>query len=117
MAIRFIITITVVQLIISALAGFVWQKYWPSILAGSAVSLLNLWVLAIVWLFIFYKKSVAPSVGIVVIKYGILILIFSQIPQVRWIDQNAFVMGVLINPLALLIGGIIAKLNQNNRGN
>lgn len=90
---------------------------WVSIAAGSLISLVNLWVLAFAWYFIFYKKSVAPSISVVVIKYGILILIFSQIPQVKWVDQNALVLGVLINPLALIVGGILAKLTQKNRGN
>lgn len=114
---RFILIISVVQVTISFIASLLWPSFWASILAGSCLSLLNLWILSLAWLFIFYKKRVAPSVSVVVIKYGILILIFSRIPQTGWIHQNAFVLGVLINPVALLVGGILAKLIQNNRGN
>ena len=116
-ALRLIFSITFVQLILSILAILVWPEHWRSLSAGSALSLVNLWILSLAWVFIFYKKRVAPSIGIVVTKYGILILIFSQISQTGWINQNAFVLGVLINPIALLFGGILAKLLQNNRGN
>jgi hypothetical protein len=111
-----VLSITLVQLLLTVIACFFWAANWMSIAAGSALSLVNLWVLALAWVFIFYKKRVAPSISIVVIKYGILILIFSQIPQARWVDQNTFVLGVLINPVSLLVGGILAKLIQNNRG-
>lgn len=111
-----VLIISFVQIALTAVVGFVWADKWMSIAAGSAISLVNLWVLALAWLFIFYKKRVAPSVSVVVIKYGILILIFSQIPQTKWVDQNALVLGVLINPLSLLFGGILAKLIQTNRG-
>ncbi|MBL7557800.1 MAG: hypothetical protein JNM24_18365 [Bdellovibrionaceae bacterium] len=114
LAIRFIFWISLVQVLITGLAGFIWPLKWASITCGSAISLVNLWVLATAWYFIFYKKRVAPSVSVVVIKYGILILIFSQIPKVNWVDQNALVMGVLINPVALLVGGMLAKLTQKN---
>ena len=114
---RFVFLITAVQILLSALASIVWPTTWASIVFGSGISLLNFWILALAWLFIFYKKRVAPSVSLVVIKYGILILIFSQIPQTKWINQNAFVLGVLLNPVALFIGGILAKLTLNNRGN
>lgn len=111
-AFRFLIVITLVQLLVTVLTYFLWPQNWLSTLAGSLISLVNLWVLGFAWFFIFYKKRVAASIGVVVIKYGILILVFSQIPQVKWVDQNALVLGVLINPLALLVGGILAKLTQ-----
>lgn len=116
-AVRFVIIISAVQLVLSLAACLIWSPFWMSIAAGSAISLVNLWILSFAWVFIFYKKRVAPSIGVVVIKYGILILIFSQIPQTAWINQNALVLGVLLNPASLFIGGILAKLIQNNRGN
>lgn len=116
LAFRFIIWITAVQVFLTVLAGFFWPLNWISIACGSAISLINLWVLALAWVFIFYKKRVAPSISVVVIKYGILILIFSQVPQVKWVDQNALVLGVLINPVSLLLGGILAGFTQTNRG-
>ncbi len=111
-----VLIISLVQIVLTVIACFAWPLKWMSIASGSAISLVNLWVLALAWLFIFYKKRVAPSVSVVVIKYGILILIFSQIPQTKWVDQNALVMGVLINPVSLFLGGILAKLIQTNRG-
>lgn len=116
LAFRFILLITLVQTLLTGLACSIWPLKWVSIIFGGAISLVNLWVLATAWYFIFYKKRVAPSVGVVVIKYGILILIFSQIPKVTWVDQDALVLGVLINPVALLVGGMLAKLTQKNRG-
>lgn len=116
LAFRFIFWITGAQVLLTILAGVIWPLKWLSIASGSAISLVNFWVLALAWVFIFYKKRVAPSISVVVIKYGILILIFSQIPQVKWVDQNALVLGVLINPMSLLLGGILAKLTQKNRG-
>ncbi len=112
MAMRFIYIITLVQVTLCFFACLVWSTQWLSIVSGSAISLVNLWVLSLAWLFIFYKKRVAPSISVVVIKYGILILVFSQIPKTEWINQNAFVLGILMNPVALMIGGIITKLTQ-----
>lgn len=105
-----VIIISLAQALVTILACFLWSDNWRSVVAGSAISLVNLWILAFAWIFIFYKKRVAASMSVVVIKYGILILIFSQIQQVRWIDSNVFVFGVLINPVALILGGILAKL-------
>ena len=112
MAIRFIYIITLVQVTLSIFACLLWSTHWQSIGLGSAISLVNLWVLSLAWLFIFYKKRVAPSISVVVIKYGILILVFSQVSKTGWINQNAFVLGIVVNPVALMIGGLISKLTQ-----
>ncbi len=112
MALRFIYIISLVQVTLCFFACLMWSAQALSIVSGSAISLVNLWILTVSWLFIFYKKRVAPSISIVVIKYGILILVFSQIPKTEWINQNAFVLGILMNPVALMIGGIITKLTQ-----
>ncbi|NUM59564.1 MAG: hypothetical protein HUU56_13075 [Bdellovibrionaceae bacterium] len=80
-----------------------------SFILGNFISYLNFVVLAYLWSQIIYKKRVAPSIALVVIKYGILIYLFSKIPKTDWVRQNDLVYGILINPVAIVVGGFFLK--------
>lgn len=109
MTLKITAIITLIQVLLTILGYLAFSLKGYSFLFGSVISIVNFWVLAFLWHIIFYKKRVAPSFGIVVIKYGILVLIFSKIPSFNWINQNQMVFGILLSPLALVIGGLIIQ--------
>lgn len=114
---KFITGTIISQLILSLIWISIYPKQAISFIFGSGLSLANFLVLSFVWFFIFYKKRVAPSFSVVVIKYGILVLIFSKIPEWHDVDQNHFVFGVILNPISVFFGGLIAKVSaQTEKG-
>lgn len=115
MLIKILTTIFLFQLILSAIFTQIMAVDLLSFSLGGAISFINFAVLAILWMLIIYKKRVAPAVSVVVIKYGILIYLFMKIPQINWVHQNDLVYGIIINPVAVVIGGFFLKNISKNK--
>ncbi|MCB0369085.1 MAG: hypothetical protein KDD45_06435 [Bdellovibrionales bacterium] len=105
MVIRTLGIIFVAQLITSILVKFIFTLNAASFAIGGAISYINFVALAILWRVIIYKKRVAPAVIIVVIKYGILLYLLTKVIKISWINNNDLIYGVLVGPIALVIGG------------
>ena len=109
MILRIVTIILAVQIILSTILFYIMKLDLLSFGLGGFISAFNFAVLAFLWGLIIYKKRVAPSVIVVVIKYGILIYLFMKIPQISWIKQNDLVYGILINPAAVILGGFFLR--------
>lgn len=106
---KILLFIFIFQLILSFILYYTMPVNLESFVLGFIISYANFTALALLWQVIIYKKRVAPSVGVVVIKYGILIYLFMKIPQIGWINQNDLVYGILVNPVAVVVGGFFLK--------
>jgi hypothetical protein len=109
MILRIVTIILAVQIILSTILFYIMKLDLLSFGLGGFISAFNFAVLAFLWGLIIYKKRVAPSVIVVVIKYGILIYLFMKIPQISWIKQNDLVYGILVNPAAVVLGGFFLR--------
>jgi hypothetical protein len=116
MTIRIVTIIALVQVLLCGLCVLFFPIEPKSFGFGGLLSLLNFSILAYLWHNIIYKKRVARALIIVVIKYGILVYIFSQLSRWPWVNLNHLVAGILINPLALVLGGFIEKKLRKNAG-
>lgn len=115
MILRILSTIFLFQVILSVIFTQLLTVDLRSFGLGGLISFINFAVLAYLWLLIIYKKRVAPALSVVVIKYGILIYLFMKIPQINWIKQNDLVYGIIINPVAVVIGGFFLKNISKNK--
>lgn len=90
-----------------------------SVAFGSSLAFLNFILLVYLWKQIFKssKKRVALPVFLIVIKYAILIFAFIQISKGRLyfinfnrpLDGFDFALGVLTNPIAVIVAGFSHK--------
>lgn len=96
-------------LILVFVADFDKQLQNQSILIGSGVSLLNFILLATLWRLIFSgdKKRVALAILLIVIKYSILIWVLMVLPKALALNGLGFAVGILINPAAVIVVGLI----------
>ena len=84
---------------------------------GSFLAFINLALLAYAWKIIILgpKKSVAWTVFLIVLKYGILIWVLVKAPKMEWFDESSFALGVLVHPIAVLIGGFLNQILKSKK--
>lgn len=88
-----------------------------SFILGASLSFLNFILLILLWKLVFQKKNIALMFLTIVSKYAILAVFIVYAFSIDWLDKKIFVGGVLTNPLAILIYGIIfGFLPHNERG-
>jgi len=114
-ALRIINIVALVQLALTAALCFwsVDQKpQMASILWGSGVAIFNFSALVLLWRMIFQssKKRVALAVFLIVIKYAILVTVFVLVPRSIGLSGFEFALGVLTNPLAVILVGLNNRL-------
>jgi len=114
MALRVIGAVGFIQLVLTILAGGFFFAEHPklvSLLFGSGLSFLNFVLLVYLWKLIFRsnKKRVALAIFLIVIKYAILIWVFTQIPKEKSLEAFVFAIGVIINPAAVIGAGFSYK--------
>lgn len=80
-----------------------------SLLAGSAISLVNYSLLWYLWSFVFNKKNIALIIAVVVIKYSILILVLLKVSKTPWVNGIMFSLGILTNFIAIFTYGLTRK--------
>lgn len=87
-----------------------------SMIFGSTFAWVNFALLALLWRMIFEtsKKKVALVLVLIVIKYGILIGIFSNTSKITWLESMWFAVGIMANPISVIIGGLNYKLLMKN---
>ncbi len=92
--------------------------FWPKdpahqtglyIFYGSLISGTQFGLLYFVWWRIFTKKKIAPSVFAVVIKYALLGLALWSLQPLVWSEKSALTIGVLTNPVAIIIFALTKK--------
>lgn len=125
MQIRLILWVGVVQALLTSaaqLSFFPMSQDSTSLVFGGLFSFLNFILLTIIGgkILVGVKKNVALVIGLIVVKYGILIGILMFVPSFKWLQVVPFVVGVLINPMAIVIAGYISVkhskyLDQRNR--
>lgn len=104
--------LTVIGLFIAYLDST--QNLFP-LLMGSLVSLTNLSSPYAFYTYIFQKKNVALGIFIVVIKYAILGFLLWYFLSFLGLPLKAFLIGLIINPLALIFFAILHAKALNNR--
>jgi len=83
-----------------------------SFASGSILILLSFFLMGLAWGFIFQKKLIALSIGIIVFKYAILgIIIFTLVKQ-SWFDTLWFSLGVASLILSALVYGLQEALRE-----
>lgn len=83
-----------------------------SCLLGSAMMLINLLGLWILWTFIFSKKSIALAVLVIIFKYLILGLILWNLNQIQWMRPVGFIIGLSSLLLGVISAIIFKKLKS-----
>lgn len=94
------------------LYGFNAPQRANSFAAGSLLILLSFFLMGLAWGFIFQKKLIALSIGIIVFKYAILgIIIFTLVKQ-TWFDTLWFSLGVASLILSAFVYGLKEALRE-----
>lgn len=81
-----------------------------SYIFGAALSLVNFILLTVLWKFVFSKKNIALMFIGIVSKYASLAGFILYAFNTPWLDKPMFIIGVLTNPLSILIIGIFYGL-------
>lgn len=96
-------------LILTAIATAVFGLHrGASFAAGSGLMTLNIALLGWSWWRILEKKSIAWTVGIIVIKYAVLLSTIVFLSRTSWFDAVAAGLGVFSFVLAALASAIIS---------
>ena len=116
MKLFFIIQITVILAGSLIFAEIVDTKSAASFASGAGLILLNVAVLAFVWLYLIQKKLVAVSLTIIVFKYAILGVIIYKLLNLEWIQQSWFCVGLGSLVFSTLVYGFIAPEKDDEDG-
>lgn len=84
---------------------------------GGAVIVVNFLGIVYVWRLIFFKKSIALAVWVIIFKYVILGLILWSLSRYKWIQSIGLVYGLLCLLVAILISTIFKKMFSKRGSN
>lgn len=106
-------------LLLYTLIGFT-LSYWLlnssfalSFMVGGLAMLANVVGLSFIWRLIFYKKSIALAVFIIIFKYLILGMILWSFASVKWLSPIGFVCGLSALLFSVLLAALLKSTSKN----
>ncbi len=79
---------------------------------GSGVMLVNLFGIWLCWKLVFFKKSIALAVLVIIFKYLILGLILWNFTKYQWLQPVGFIIGISSLLLGMISAVFIKKINE-----
>jgi hypothetical protein len=106
-------------ILLYTLLGFA-LSYWflnsafaLSFMVGGLAMLANVVGLSLIWRLIFYKKSIALAVFIIIFKYLILGMILWSFASVKWLSPVGFVCGLAALLFAVLLAALLKSVSEH----
>lgn len=90
--------------------GWSGREFLLSLIGASLITMANFFALTYLWYRItFGKKNLALPLLLIVSKYGILVWILSCAPDLHWVSVSGVAFGVVLHPIALVVGGFVSQ--------
>ena len=94
---------------------YYWGMNWAiSVLIGGTLMLINIASLTFLWKQVFFKKSIALAVIIIIFKYAILALILWGLASFTWMKLMGFLIGIGSLIFGLLFAPVIKLIVNRN---
>ena len=92
---------------------FLNSSFALSFLVGGLAMLANVVGLSFIWRLIFYKKSIALAIFIIIFKYLILGMILWSFASVKWLSPIGFVCGLSALLVSVLWAALLKSISKN----